>query len=144
MFRPRDVLNWTYEDLEDFLNSPTSSVENDQYDFKQAYEIEPEKLRKCFSAFANSKGGFVFFGIDNNRNICGIERNDEITTHLNRVLNNPKLRPRISKWHLLNSITTPRKKGVFTFIIYILAYLLINLTWQMRRFILEKMAKQNP
>lgn len=76
MPKPQDVYHWTYEDLKDFVNDPTSSVENDQYDFKLTYELDGNKLRKCFSAFANSKGGFVFFGIDKRRNICGIERND--------------------------------------------------------------------
>jgi len=119
MLRLQDVLNWTYEDLKDFVNDPTSSVENDQYDFKLTYELDSKQLRKCFSAFANSKGGFVFFGIDNNRNILGVERNDEITTQLNRSLNNVNLHPPLRKWPLLKCIETPRtKKCIYIYYVY--------------------------
>lgn len=127
MLSPQDVLNWEYEDLENFLNDPVSSIENDQYDFKSTYKIRAEKLRKCFSAFANSKGGFVFLGIDNNRNICGLEKDTEITTELNRALNNTKLHPPIKKWALLKSITVPRKKPKkYVYIYYIHPSLFID------------------
>lgn len=119
MLRLQDVRNWTYEDLKNFVNDPTSSVENDQYDFKLTYKLKCGELRKCFSAFANSKGGFVFFGIDPRGNICGVERNSEITTYLNRRLNNVHLRPPIKKWPLLKGIETPRtKKCIYIYYVY--------------------------
>ncbi len=119
MFKPQDVLNWTYEDLRDFVTDPTSSVENDQYDFKATYKLDCDKLRKCFSAFANSKGGFIFFGIDLKGNICGVERSNEITTYLNRSLNNAHLHPPIRKWPLLKCIKTPRtKKCIYIYYVY--------------------------
>lgn len=48
-------------------------AEATECDFKVALEVrKPKSWLKSISAFANGIGGTLFFGIDNNRNIVGI------------------------------------------------------------------------
>lgn len=48
-------------------------AEATECDFKVALEVRmPKSWLKSISAFANGIGGTLFFGIDNNRNIVGI------------------------------------------------------------------------
>ncbi len=46
--------------------------ENAQVEFKRKFS-EPEKIAKEMIAFANSKGGMMLFGVDDNRDIVGVE-----------------------------------------------------------------------
>jgi predicted HTH transcriptional regulator len=46
--------------------------ENSRVEFKRKFS-EPEKIAKEMIAFANSKGGVILFGIDDNRDIVGVE-----------------------------------------------------------------------
>ena len=109
MVNVQDVSRWKYKDLEEFISNP-NIMEDDRYEFKQTYKLKSKKLRKCFSSFANSKGGFVFFGIDKNKNIHGVTEDPEITTYINRALNNQDLQPPIKKWEPINLIYIPKSK----------------------------------
>lgn len=46
--------------------------ENSNVEFKRKFS-EPEKIAKEMIAFANSKGGVILFGVDDNRDIVGVE-----------------------------------------------------------------------
>ena len=46
--------------------------ENSTVEFKRKFS-SPEKIAKEMIAFANSKGGYILFGIDDNRDIIGVE-----------------------------------------------------------------------
>ncbi|MBN1632650.1 MAG: putative DNA binding domain-containing protein [Ignavibacteria bacterium] len=46
--------------------------ENSNVEFKRKFS-EPEKIAKEMIAFANSKGGIILFGVDDNRDIIGVE-----------------------------------------------------------------------
>lgn len=46
--------------------------ENLRVEFKLKFST-PEKIAKEMIAFANTKGGFVIFGVDDNRNVVGVE-----------------------------------------------------------------------
>lgn len=119
MIRRQDISNWTYQDLKDFLNR-FDTLENDFYEFKSTYKIEPERLRKLFSSFANSGGGYIFFGIDDYRSIMGLELDNSINTKINRAISNVCLQPPIDYWRLINMIQIPRtspKKFVYIFFI---------------------------
>lgn len=90
------IPNWNHSDLVDFLNDP-NVVENDVFEFKVKINFsDGEEIRKDFSAFANSKGGYFFIGIDNHKNIVGIEQNLDLLRDLNRVLSSPALNPKVS------------------------------------------------
>lgn len=117
MLTPNKISTWSFQDIKNFLNHP-SSVENNFYEYKETHRIEPEKIRKFFSSFANSDGGYIFFGINNNRRITGVNEDTEINTRLNRCLSNNCLQPPLDKWDLIKTILIPRtnpKKVVYIY-----------------------------
>ncbi|MEP7146229.1 MAG: ATP-binding protein [bacterium] len=54
------------------LNELIENGENDKVEFKRKF-TSPEKIAKEMIAFANSKGGKILFGIDDNKDIIGVE-----------------------------------------------------------------------
>ena len=78
----------------------TEASENNSLDFKFSLEgctrtsDSKMKLCKCFASFANSKGGYVIFGIkDTPREVCGDAAGDEFITLLEQAL--VEIRPRL-------------------------------------------------
>lgn len=54
------------------LNEMIEGGENDIVEFKRKFS-SPEKIAKEMIAFANSKGGSILFGIDDDKSIVGVE-----------------------------------------------------------------------
>ena len=54
------------------LNEIIENGESDQIEFKRKF-TSPEKIAKEMIAFANSKGGKILFGIDDDKSIVGVE-----------------------------------------------------------------------
>ncbi len=54
------------------LNEIIENGENDLVEFKRKF-TSPEKIAKEMIAFANSKGGMILFGIDDDKSIVGVE-----------------------------------------------------------------------
>ncbi len=54
------------------LNEMIEGGENDSVEFKRKFS-SPEKIAKEMIAFANSKGGSILFGIDDDKSIVGVE-----------------------------------------------------------------------
>ncbi|MDQ3020425.1 MAG: ATP-binding protein [Bacteroidota bacterium] len=54
------------------LNELIENGENDTVEFKRKFS-SPEKIAKEMIAFANSKGGKILFGIDDDKSIKGVE-----------------------------------------------------------------------
>lgn len=54
------------------LNEMIEGGENDRVEFKRKFS-SPEKIAKEMIAFANSKGGSILFGIDDDKTIVGVE-----------------------------------------------------------------------
>lgn len=54
------------------LNELIEGGENDKVEFKRKFS-SPEKIAKEMIAFANSKGGKILFGIDDDKSIKGVE-----------------------------------------------------------------------
>lgn len=76
---PRTREGWTYELIKSLCDE--HAAETDTHEFKEKL-IEPDKLTKCCCAFANSKGGFLIFGIrDNSHQIMGMKRDAEFGKH---------------------------------------------------------------
>jgi len=54
------------------LNELIEGGENDKVEFKRKFS-SPEKIAKEMIAFANSKGGKILFGVDDDKTIIGVE-----------------------------------------------------------------------
>jgi len=54
------------------LNELIEEGENDKVEFKRKFS-SPEKIAKEMIAFANSKGGKILFGVDDDKTIIGVE-----------------------------------------------------------------------
>lgn len=67
---PLNLSDWTLRDIEDLLAK--GRYESEQFDFKEMLpdsrnEAEKWRLRKTCCAFANSAGGFLIFGVKDDR-----------------------------------------------------------------------------
>lgn len=75
---PKNLTDWTYDSIKDLIDK--NICESDMHDFK--YDLpNADTLTKICCSFANTKGGFVIFGIrENNKHfeIMGIEEDKEI------------------------------------------------------------------
>jgi len=79
---------WDIKRLENWLRQP-SRQENEDFDLKVKVpddEAGKIRLKREFCGFANGKGGFILFGVDDNKRIVGIEKDDELTTKLQRII----------------------------------------------------------
>ena len=110
MLKVAVVKKWDYNDLVDWLQN-TNSMEDDFFDLKEQYSagINPAKIRKCFSSFANTKGGVVLFGINNLKVPIGCPDDPEMRTKLNRILTS-NLDPKID-WEMTHSIALPSNQS---------------------------------
>ena len=69
-----------FKDVQDYL-SDLDSNENCFFEYK-IDKVEPAKLVKEISAFANTYGGYIFLGVDDNKNIVGCTAWDEQRIHI--------------------------------------------------------------
>ncbi len=54
------------------LNEIIENGENDKIEFKRKF-TEPEKISKGMIAFANTRGGVILFGVDDDKSVVGVE-----------------------------------------------------------------------
>lgn len=77
---PNKLDEWSFEIIQELVQKQAN--ESDRHDFKKDLrEAYPENITKICCAFANTKGGFIVFGIkDNDKNwrIDGIENSKEL------------------------------------------------------------------
>ena len=66
---PNDLENWDFDTILELVDQ--SLFETEEFDFKADL---PQVLDKTVCAFANSKGGFLIFGIKDQRNIPTMDR----------------------------------------------------------------------
>lgn len=76
--KPWDELQ--IKDVQDYLSDPDSN-ENCFFEYK-IDKVEPAKLVKEISAFANTYGGYIFLGVDDNKNIVGCTAWNEQRIHI--------------------------------------------------------------
>ncbi len=78
------------------LNEIIQQGEGIDFEFKLVQQGVPENLHETICAFLNRNGGNIFLGVDNNKNIIGIEHT-KIQNYINQIIssvNNPnKLSP---------------------------------------------------
>jgi len=61
--------------------------ENMQCEFKREFS-SPEKIARGMIAFANTKGGFMLFGVDDDKKVVGVESEKETAELVNDVAKN--------------------------------------------------------
>lgn len=109
-----NIFNWQYADLAGHLK--VASQEGIDSEYKEVTDLEAKKLRKCFAAFANTKGGLIFFGVQNRtRHPVGIPEDGDLKTKINRAISNTSLLPSIppQNWDVVCAIPTPAKSFVY-------------------------------
>ena len=58
------------------------------YDFKVMLEVnKPKSWLKSVSAFANTIGGTLFFGVDNDRHLVGIDDPQTVSEQISEKIN---------------------------------------------------------
>ena len=86
-----DIKTWDFQKLKEWLASLITQ-ENNQFDFIESIQQQDDKtkdrIRSKFCSFANTKDGFLFFGIDDKtKEPVGIENiQHEFITRLNRIV----------------------------------------------------------
>lgn len=63
--------------MEKYVKDLIRTGESNLVEFKKTIN-GPEKIAKPLTAFANSKGGYLFIGIDDNKQIIGVQPEEEI------------------------------------------------------------------
>ena len=86
-----DIKTWDLQKLKEWLDDPVTQ-ENNQFDFIENLQPKNEnatnRIRSKFCSFANTNGGFLFFGItDKTKNPVGIKNvQQEFITLLNKII----------------------------------------------------------
>lgn len=102
-----DPKSWDINKLKEWLNSPLTQERRD-FDLKEM--IPPDtsgkfRLKKDFCGFANSIGGYIFFGIKDDKTILGIDEDLQFTTKINEIVTKHVFPPTIA-WNLYHCIQT--------------------------------------
>ena len=85
------IKTWDLQKLKEWLDDPVTQ-ENNQFDFIENLQPKNEnatnRIRSKFCSFANTNGGFLFFGItDKTKNPVGIKNvQQEFITLLNKII----------------------------------------------------------
>lgn len=72
--RPTRLEDWTLVLVKEIAASGLS--ENDWYDLKGNLQGQAEHQRKIVAAFANTQGGFLIFGVTNDRQVVGLDNQE--------------------------------------------------------------------
>jgi len=94
---PENVNEWSRGILVDLLDEGYD--ENLRLEFKSKIDAKTKRIPITACAFTNTKGGFLVFGIDNNRNkklsteqkLVGLEDSDQLKSKINNQIRNIKL-----------------------------------------------------
>lgn len=72
---PARLEDWTLEAIERI--AVARLAENDVFDLKATGDGKAERLRTIAAAFANTRGGFLIFGVANNFEIVGVDNHEQ-------------------------------------------------------------------
>lgn len=113
-----DPKDWNLEQLKEWL-SQSLTQEDNNFDLKEKIPNDENgkcRLKKEFCGFANGNGGFLFFGIDDNKNIHGLDKNNnEFNTILSQIVTSNVFPPTIC-WKICNIIDIERDKKCVYFV----------------------------
>lgn len=110
---------WSIKDLQDLLKDP-ATMEDRNIEFKSQLPSRDihgkQRLRETFCAFANTKGGLVFFGINDDKSIRGIVYDGEFETKLGQIVNS-EVMP-IINWDVVNTLAVQEGLNVYIVAIF--------------------------
>ena len=69
---------------------PAMWVEGDNLEFKRASDTLPESMWETYSAFANTSGGIIVLGVEDNGDVSGVKNSRVMLKNLTNCLNNPE------------------------------------------------------
>lgn len=111
------VKTWGFNEVKSFVCG-TKVLEGWSHDFKGISLGDSLRIRRVFCAYANTNGGIILHGINNQIQIKGTVRNIEIKTQVSRATNTgilPKIP--IGNWDI-SEIKIPRKDK-YLYLIYV-------------------------
>ena len=89
----------TIEEIQKSTEFQTLIAECTAYDFKEMLEEKkPKSWLKSVSAFANTMGGSLFFGIDNDGNVKGLDDIQHVTETISMKMVTRVCRQQQSRW----------------------------------------------
>jgi len=114
-----DVEQWTYGKIVDLVTEGYD--ENDILEFKREINLDGDRLIKTACAFANTNGGTIIFGIDNNRKkslhlndrILGVSDSDQLKRNIIDKIKN--IQPNIPIKNIIfrkTNLKIPHKKEI--------------------------------
>jgi len=99
--------NWNYSIFLNWLSAiDPKSDENDICDFKKEVYKKGKECRKDFAGFANTRGGYIILGVNNDKEIIGIDKSIEVALLLENFLEHnidPKVNWKIAKKYKIKS-----------------------------------------
>lgn len=101
-----DPKGWDKIKLKEFLSAPLTQ-ENKNFDLKTMIPGDDKgklRLKQEFCAYANSKGGFFLFGVDNKKKIVGIDEDTEFSTKISQIVTK-HIYPATIQWELYECIS---------------------------------------
>lgn len=120
MLNPSLVQSWDLNSLTSWLQT-SHSVEDNSFDLKLKYRggVATESVRKWFSAFANTGGGLLFVGVNDQGAPVGIDKDRNIRASINRILSD-NMDPRLNwdLWHTIEISGSSPPKCVYIFRIF--------------------------
>ena len=113
---------WKISDLKRWLKDP-STQEGWGYDFKASLphskdNEEKQRMRATYCAFANSKGGIIFYGINDNKNISGLSYDKNFKNRVSDVIA-AHIYPPIKEWDLFHTLFTTKNKDMCVYAVLI-------------------------
>lgn len=84
------------------FNTILENGETDRVEFKRKF-TEPDKIAKEMTAFANSKGGLLIFGVDDDKTVVGVESEKGEIEYIDLAANHfcePPIKHRIEIIHI--------------------------------------------
>ncbi|MDE2037778.1 MAG: ATP-binding protein [Patescibacteria group bacterium] len=105
---------WTKTELEEWLKNPLTQ-ERKGFDLKAIippHDAGKNDLKKDFCGFANGTGGFLFFGIKDDKSIIGINEDNNFTTRISEIVTK-HIFPTTILWDLCACIKVDSGKCVY-------------------------------
>ena len=109
---------WTKTELGEWLKTPLTQERKD-FDLKAMIPPNEEgknDLKRDFCGFANGIGGFVFFGVKNDKKVIGVKEDNDFTTKISEIVTK-HIFPTTISWELYECIevdvTKDHKKYVY-------------------------------
>lgn len=116
------IKSWKITDLRIWLNDPITQ-EGWDYDFKVSLpdsrnDREKRSFRACYCSFANSRDGLIFYGVDDSKQIQGLDYDQNFKNKISHILSSD-IYPPIKEWDLFHVIFTNSRKNKCIYLIIV-------------------------